>query len=55
MALSNRTKTVVNVDDVPKTSDDFTALFKWEYGDELYGTQARSTAVSYTHLTLPTN
>jgi len=43
MALSTRTKTIVNVDDIPKTSDDFTNLFKWEYGDELYGTQARST------------
>ena len=32
-ALSNRTKTEVNISDVPKTSDDMTALFEWKVGD----------------------
>ena len=42
MALSTRTKSTVNVDSIETTTDDFSALFKWQYGDELYGTQARS-------------
>jgi len=42
MALSTKTKSKVNIDDVPTTTDDFSELFKWQYGDEIYGTQAGS-------------
>jgi hypothetical protein len=42
MALSNRTKTDLNSDDINNTSDDMTSLFEWEYGDTVRGTHAKS-------------
>jgi len=42
LALSARTKSVADINEIPKTSDDFENMFEWQYGDELYGTQARS-------------
>jgi len=29
-------------DEVPKTSEDMTALFMWKHGDKVYGTQANA-------------
>ena len=34
MPYSNRTKTTVNVDDIPTTTKDMTAMCEWELGDD---------------------
>jgi len=31
----------LNSDEVPKTSDDMTRLYKWQHGDKIYGTHAK--------------
>lgn len=32
----------LNPDDVPTTTADMSRMFKWEYGDEIYGTHAKA-------------
>jgi len=43
MAVSERTKTTVNISDVSTTTEDMTSLYEWELGDpEPKGTQAKA-------------
>ncbi len=41
MSLSNRTKSTPSSSDIPKTSDDMTDMYKWRFGQTLYGTQVK--------------
>ncbi len=42
MAMSEKTKSVVDIEEVPTTTDDMERVWEWEYGDEIYGTFAKS-------------
>lgn len=40
--LSDRTKSTPTDDEIPTTDEDMENLFKWEYGDTVRGTHAKS-------------
>ena len=42
MGISDRSKTTVDIADVPTTTDDMTALMEWEHGDTVRGNQAKA-------------
>jgi hypothetical protein len=40
--LTTSATTVLRVDGIDQTSDDMKSLFTWKYGEEIYGTHAKS-------------